>query len=145
MKGLLGGTGVCDGLGAWNTGGRGFLKVKELTDHTHGRGGNCRSLSLGGGVGILGSGRGRRAGGGAFLGGIFAFGAILDHEADGFLDPNPVVLLGYGSGGLVDPAMLICVNVAGDLVLTLRVTDDFLVFQHQPFTIFPFVAVFGRE
>lgn len=145
MEGLLGGTGVGDGLGAWNARGRGFLKVEGMIDHSHRRGGGRGSLSLGGAVGILGRGCRGWAYNGAFLGGIFAFGAILDDEAHGFLDPNPMVLLGYCGGGLIDPAMLMRVNVAGNLVLALRITDDFLVFQHQPFIVFPFVTVFGGK
>lgn len=60
-----------------------------------------------------------------------AFGAVADDLADGFLDADPVISFCYGRRGFVDTAVRLVVHFASNLVLLLRVRDDFLTFQHQ--------------
>lgn len=63
-----------------------------------------------------------------FCGGLLTFCTVLYDKTDGFLDPDPVELLGDRSGGFVDTAVLLCVHVPGDFVLSLRITHYLFVF-----------------
>ena len=120
------GGGGADGVGAemgvWMR-----VEVDEALDVCDGDGGGGR---LGGSFRGAGDGGGVRAGRGG-LGDVFAVRAVFDDQADGFFDAHPVELLGDGGGRLVDAAVLLLVHHARDLVLPLRVGDDFFVLEHE--------------
>ena len=74
---------------------------------------------------------------------FLAVRAVFDDETDGFFNSDPVELVGDCCRCFVDAAMLLCVYLARDFVLALRVRNYFFVFEHQSFAV---GAVFcGKE
>ena len=59
---------------------------------------------------------------------LFALSAVLDHLADRLLDPDPVIFQCDDCGRLIDTSMLSYMHALCNLILPLRIRDDFLVF-----------------
>ena len=68
---------------------------------------------------------------------FLAVWAVFNDEADGFFDSYPVKLLGDGGGGFVDPAMCLGVYLSRDLVLSLWVSYNLFILQHQSLILTP--------
>lgn len=80
---------------------------------------------------------------------IFTPGAIFNHQADSLLNSDPVVLLRNNRSRFVNSGMLMRVHPSRNLILTLRIGNNLLILEHQPFrilTICSLVLVFcGKQ
>ena len=65
------------------------------------------------------------------LGGLIKIKKKIDRHADGLFDADPMIQLGDRCSGFVDATVLLGVFLSSYLVLSLRVADNFFIFEHQ--------------
>ena len=64
---------------------------------------------------------------------VLTLHAIPNYKTDSFLNPHPMIPLRNRRRRLIDAPMLRYMHIPCNLVLFLRIGDDFFVFEHQLF------------